>query len=114
MKLILIGLVAGVSSGLFGVGGGLVMVPLLVWLCGVDQHRAHATSLAAIVAIAGVAAIVFAQDGSVDLRAGAVLAAGALVGAPLGARLLARTEAGRVRIAFGVLQVIVGLVLVLQ
>jgi uncharacterized membrane protein YfcA len=79
-----------------------------------DQHRSHATSLAAIIAIAGVAAIVFARDGSVDLGVGLVLAAGALIGAPLGARLLARTEAGRVRIAFGVLQIIVGLVLVLQ
>ena len=90
------------------------MVPLLVWLAGQDQHRAHATSLAAIIVIAGVAAIVFAQDGSVDVRVGATLAVGALVGAPLGARLLAETDAGRVRIAFGVLQVIVGLVLVLQ
>jgi uncharacterized membrane protein YfcA len=114
VKLILIGFVAGISSGLFGVGGGLVMVPLLVWLCGMDQRRAHATSLAAIIAIAGVAAFVFAHNGSVDLRAGAVLAVGALVGAPLGARLLSRTEAGRVRIVFGVFQLIVGLILVLQ
>ena len=114
MKLILIGFIAGLSSGLFGVGGGLVMVPLLVWLCSFEQRRAHATSLAAIILIAGVAAGVFAVDGAVDLGTGLILAVGALVGAPLGARLLARTDADRVRIAFGIFQVIVGVTLVLS
>ena len=114
MKLILIGFIAGLSSGLFGVGGGLVMVPLLVWLLTFEQRRAHATSLAAIILIAGVAAGVFALEGEVDIRTGLVLAIGALVGAPLGAKLLARTEADRVRIAFGIFQVLIGVTLVLS
>lgn len=90
------------------------MVPLLVWLVSFEQRRAHATSLAAIILIAGVAAGVFALDGEVDVGTGVILAIGALVGAPLGARLLARTEAHRVQIAFGIFQVIVGIALVLS
>jgi uncharacterized membrane protein YfcA len=66
VRLILIGFLAGLASGLFGVGGGIVMVPLLVWLVAFDQHRAHATSLAAIVVIAAAGAIVFGNAGSID------------------------------------------------
>jgi uncharacterized membrane protein YfcA len=57
-KLVLIGLAAGVLGGGLGVGGGIVMVPLLV-LVGSDRHRAHATSLAAIVFIAVAGAVSF-------------------------------------------------------
>ena len=112
MKLILIGLVAGVASGLLGVGGGIVMVPLLVWACSFEQRRAHATSLAAIVPIAAAGAAVYAADISVDLRVGALLALGSIVGAPLGARLLARSAESTLKIAFGVMQIAIGISLV--
>jgi uncharacterized protein len=114
LKFLLIGFLAGISSGLFGVGGGLVMVPLLVWLCSFEQRRAHATSLAAIIPIATVAAAVFAIDGEIDFKSGGLLAVGALVGAPIGAWMLSRTDAARVRVAFGLFQVAVGLILVLS
>ena len=74
-----IGVAAGLLSGLFGVGGGIVMVPALV-LLGMGQHRAHAASLGAIVPIATVGAIVFGGASAVDLPAAAVLAAGGVVG----------------------------------
>lgn len=51
VRLILIGALAGLFSGFFGVGGGFIMVPLLLAVARFDQHRAHATSLAAIVLI---------------------------------------------------------------
>jgi uncharacterized membrane protein YfcA len=85
-----VGLVAGVAGGLFGVGGGVVIVPALVLWFGLDQHRAHATSLAAITAIAGAALIPFLADGAVDVSAALALLAGAAVGAYTGARLMAR------------------------
>lgn len=112
MKLILIGLLAGLASGLLGVGGGIVMVPLLVWLCAFDQRPAHATSLAAIVPIAAAGAAVYATDVSVDLRVAALLALGSIVGAPLGARLLARTSEAALKISFGILNLIIGISLV--
>ncbi|MQB00924.1 MAG: TSUP family transporter [Actinobacteria bacterium] len=66
-KVLAIGLVAGLASGLLGVGGGIVMVPLLTAFVGLDQHRAHATSLAAIVPIAAVGALTFALSDSIDV-----------------------------------------------
>ena len=109
-----IGSAGGLLAGLFGVGGGIVMVPLLVILCGFSQHRAHAMSLAGIVPIAVVGAIVFALQGEVDPGIAGLLAAGSLVGAPLGARILDRTPEARLRIAFGVLVLGVAVSLVLQ
>lgn len=95
-------------SGLLGVGGGIVMVPLLVSR-GLSQHRAHATSLAAIVPIAVVGGAAFALDGEVDYSIALLLAAGSLVGAPLGARVMAGTREAPLKIAFGVFMVVVAI-----
>ena len=108
------GLAAGVLSGLLGVGGGVVMVPLLVAVIGLTQHEAHATSLAAIIPIAAVGALRFAADGTVDVGLAALLAAGSLVGAPLGARLMARIGAGSLGMLFGALMIAVALQLLLS
>jgi uncharacterized membrane protein YfcA len=102
-----IGAVAGVGSGLLGVGGGIVMVPLLTAVLAFGQHRAHATSLAAIVPIAAVGAAKFAIEGHTDLALAGALAAGAIVGAPLGARLMARSGEGLLKTLFGVLMLAV-------
>jgi uncharacterized protein len=109
-----IGSAGGLLAGLFGVGGGIVMVPLLVIVCGFSQHRAHAMSLTGIVPIAAVGAIEFALQGQVDAGIAGLLAAGSLVGAPLGARILDRTPEARLRIAFGILVLGVAVSLVLQ
>lgn len=91
---------AGFLSGLFGVGGGLVMVPALVLLVGMAQHRAHATSLAAIIPIAIVGAVIFGGAQSVDLVAAALLVAGSLVGVQLGTRLMERLSSDRLTLVF--------------
>lgn len=109
----LIGAVAGFASGLVGVGGGIVMVPLLLAMLGATQHEAHATSLAAIVLIAGVGAAAFGSAGEVELEAAVPLAVGALVGAPVGARVMAGSGEARLKAAFGVITIVVGLVMVL-
>lgn len=100
---VLVGLVAGAASGLLGVGGGIVMVPLLTLFAGLSQHRAHATSLAAIVPIAVVSGGTFAVAGEVDYRVAAALAVGAIIGAPLGANLMSRTGEGLLKTMFGIL-----------
>lgn len=85
-----IGLAAGLLSGLFGVGGGTVIVPLLVLLLHVDQRLAAGTSLAAIVPTASVGVISYAMTGAVAWIPALILAAGAVVGAQIGTRLLPR------------------------
>lgn len=103
----LIGLAAGIASGLLGVGGGIVIVPLVVLVLGLTQHRAHATSLAAIVPIATVAAIPYAVSGHADYGIAGCLAAGGLIGAPIGARTLGRSDEGTLKILFGLLMIAV-------
>lgn len=94
MKLALIGLVAGFMSALLGVGGGIVVVPLLILLLAYTPHAATATSLAAIGITALAGAITFAIAGEVDpahaLLVGLPAAAGATVGATLQQRVRAR------------------------
>lgn len=114
LKAVGIGMAAGIASGLLGIGGGLVIVPLLVGLLSVSQHHAHATSLAAIVLIAAGGAVAFGSAGEVDLPIAGFLAVGALAGAPIGARLMARTSEARLKVAFGALMVVVGVSLVLS
>ncbi len=97
-----VGLVGGVFSGLLGVGGGIVMVPLLVLAFGFGQRTAHALSLAAIIPIAVVGAATYAAEGELDLPVAAALALGAIVGAKYGASALARIDEGRLKVVFGV------------
>jgi len=88
-----LGVAAGFVGGLFGVGGGTVMVPALVLWLGLSQHRAHATSVTAIVATASAALVQFAVDREVEWDAAGFLLIGALVGAYFGARFMARLPA---------------------
>ena len=92
-KPITLGLAAGLLGGMFGVGGGIIMVPGLVLWLGLDQHRAHATSIATIVLIAGAGVIPFAVDGEVEWAHAAWMVAGSLTGAYFGARFVSRIPA---------------------
>lgn len=90
LPLLSIGVIGGVFAGLFGVGGGLVMVPLLLAFTRLDQRQASATSLLAIVPTAITSAAQYGFRGEIDVGAAALLAIGALAGAPLGTLLLRR------------------------
>ena len=81
-------------------GGGIVFVPGLVLWLHLDQHRAHSTSVAAIVAVAAAALVPFAAEGTVDWVAAVSLFVGAGLGAYLGARLMARVPADWLRYGF--------------
>lgn len=109
-----IGLAAGVLSGLFGVGGGIIMVPGMVLLAGIAQQRASATSLAAIVPIAAVAAVIFGQADSLNLPAAAVLMVGSIIGVQVGARLMARIGEDRLRIGFAIFMIAVAVTMLVS
>ncbi|MEJ1154963.1 sulfite exporter TauE/SafE family protein [Microbacterium marmarense] len=95
-----IGLIAGLMSGLFGVGGGTVIVPLLVLLLGFEQRLAAGTSLAAIVPTATVGVVSYALSDSVAWIPALILAATAVIGAQVGTWLLARLSATILRWSF--------------
>ncbi|MGD0859475.1 MAG: sulfite exporter TauE/SafE family protein [Terracidiphilus sp.] len=84
--ILLVGLVVGMFSGVVGIGGGILFVPALIWLLGMDQHKAQGTSLGALLAPVGIFAFMeYYRKGNADLRVGLLLAAGFLVGGYFGA-----------------------------
>lgn len=85
---LLIGAIAGMLSGLFGVGGGIVIVPALLALTSMERKLAHGTSLAATLPIAAASLVTYSVNGNVDWPVAACLAAGAIVGAVVGTQLL--------------------------
>ena len=84
----IVGLAAGLLGGLFGVGGGLIIVPGLVSLAGMDRRLAHGTSLAATLPIAAASLITYVSHGNVDWAVAFFLAIGAIAGAIVGTTLL--------------------------
>jgi hypothetical protein len=108
-----IGIVGGFISGLFGVGGGIVIVPALIYWAGFTQHRATGTSLAVLLLPIGLAATAqYYRYGNVDLRAAAILATTMLVSSWFGAVLANRISGPHLRLAFGIFVVVVGIYLI--
>jgi hypothetical protein len=84
--ILLVGLAVGVVSGVVGIGGGVLFIPALIWLLGMDQHKAQGTSLGALLAPVGIFAFMeYYRKGNADLRVGLLLAAGFLEGGYFGA-----------------------------
>ena len=113
IALVFTGLLGGLLSGVFGVGGGIVMVPLLISLARMDQRRAATTSLAAIVPTSIVGSLTYLANGHIDLVAGAIIAAGAVVGSVIGTNLLRRIPLFWLRWLFIALLVVVAVRMVL-
>jgi hypothetical protein len=99
----LFGLLAGALGGLMGVGGGILLVPLLTHVLRRPQHEAHGTSLAFIIATSLAATALYVRQEHVQVPLAAFLAVGAVPGVLLGARLARAMSARRLRQAFGLL-----------
>ena len=100
MRLIAIGVAAGFFSALFGVGGGIVVVPLLILAAGFDERSAMATSLASIGLIALAGTISYGLRGDVDIGYGLLLGIPAALGAVGGTALQQRVEGPALSLAF--------------
>jgi uncharacterized membrane protein YfcA len=109
VRLVVIGLVAGLFSSLFGVGGGLVIVPLLIMICGFGAKEATATSLGAIgvTALAGVT--LYALDGKVDVKYAALVGIPAIAGSLVGTAVQQRLSGRAVTIGFAGLVAAIGI-----
>src|SRR4051812_28170577 len=101
---VLLGLAAGVLSGLLGIGGAIVIIPALVYVFGFPQHRAEGTTLALMVPPIGILAVIpFFKRGCVDVRAAALICLGFLLGGLIGGRLAAGISGPVLQRLFGVL-----------
>jgi uncharacterized membrane protein YfcA len=98
-----IGLLAGIASGFVGIGGGLIIVPALVFAIGLSQHAAQGTSLAMMIPPIGILAVIsYYKAGAVELQHAAVLAITFVLGAWLGSKWALRMNPALVRLVFGV------------
>jgi uncharacterized protein len=113
LTLAAIGTLAGLFSGLFGVGGGAVIVPLLVLWLGLDERAATGTSLAAIVVIAGAATAVHGAYGNVHLGEGLLVGVPAVAGVLIGTELQQRIPSKAISLVFSAMLVVVAMDLLL-
>ncbi len=113
LLLIVIGLSAGMLSGLFGIGGGVLIVPALVYGLGFSQKLATGTSLAILLPPVGLAAVLeYYRGGYVDIKAAAFIAIALVIGAWFGARWGSQASTEGLKAGFGIFLVVLGLYIV--
>lgn len=101
--ILVIGLCAGVLSGLVGVGGGLIIVPALIFFLGFNQHQAQGTSLGLLLLPVGILAVInYHNKGNVDVRVVAIMSIAFLAGGWIGSRLALRLPEDAVKKIFAV------------
>jgi uncharacterized membrane protein YfcA len=113
-QLVAIGVLGGLLSGLLGVGGGIVMVPLLVLWARYGQRDAHAASLGAIIPISIAGIATYGIAGEVKVGPAIALAAGSIFGAQLGAGILARIDERLLKGVFGLFLLAVAVLMVVR
>ncbi|PYV31010.1 MAG: permease [Acidobacteria bacterium] len=110
-----LGLFAGIISGLIGIGGGIVIVPTLVFLFHFSQHRAQGTTLALLVPPIGIlAAWAYYRQGYVDLKVAALICAGFVIGGLLGAKVATSLSNAMLEKVFGVALLLIALKMILS
>ena len=111
--LIAIGVLAGMLSGFVGVGGGIIIVPALMWALGFTQHQATGTSLGVLLLPVGILAVWnFHRSGNLDWRAALVIGATFVVGAYFGSKLSLSLPPDTVKKVFGGVMIIAALKLI--
>lgn len=107
-SLVLVGLGVGVLSGIVGVGGGIILIPILVYFYGFSQHMAQGTSTAMLLPPIGIlAAYTYYKNGFVDVRAASLICAGFVFGGLFGARIAVGVSNESLRRGFGVVLMLI-------
>jgi len=107
---VLIGLIAGILSGMFGVGGGIIIVPALMYLCGFSQLKAQGTSLAIMLPPVGILAFIsYYKRGQVDIQSGILICIFLVVGSVFGAKIANNIPITILKRSFGVLMILISL-----
>ncbi|OGO76876.1 MAG: permease [Clostridiales bacterium GWB2_37_7] len=112
-KLLLIGLISGLVNGLFGSGGGTILVPCLVFIMDVEDHKAHATAIAIILPLSILSSIIYYRYNVVDFTLTAKVAIGSVLGGIIGSMLLNKLSVNVLRKFFGIVMIIAAVRMVL-
>lgn len=105
-KLIAIGLIMGLCNGLFGSGGGTILVPGMVFLLGLEDHKAHATAIMIILPLTILSTIIYYGNSYIDWPTTFKVVSGGMAGSLVGALLFNKIPAGTLRKVFGVFMII--------
>lgn len=108
-----IGFIVGLVNGIFGSGGGTVLVPCLVFLMGIEDHKAHATAISIILPLSIISSIIYFKYNVTDLALTLKVVAGSILGAIVGSCLLNRVSINVLRKIFGIVMIIAAIRMVL-
>ena len=109
IKNTVIGLFTGFINGVFGSGGGTLLVPILNNILKVEEHKSHATALAIIIFLSTTSSIVYISKGTYDIKLTIQAAIGSIIGGIIGAKLLCKVTGKFLRISFGIIMIIAAL-----
>lgn len=112
-KLLIIGLFTGLVNGLFGSGGGTVLVPCLVFLMSIEDHKAHATAISIILPLSILSSLIYYRYNVVDIALTLKVAAGSIAGGIIGSMLLNKLPVNVLRKFFGLIMLIAAVRMVL-
>ena len=112
--ILIIGIIAGVFSGFIGIGGGLIVVPCLVFFLGFTQHKAQGTSLAMMLPPIGIMAVYnYHKQGDVDFKVAMILCVSFIVGSFFGSKLALALTPEQIKKAFGAIIIVLGIKMLL-
>lgn len=113
-KLLIIGLITGFVNGIFGSGGGTIIVPALIFIIGIEDHKSHATAISVILPLSIISTIVYMSHGVLNLNIAVFVAIGGIVGGFIGAKLLNIIPSRILRKIFGIFMIIAAIRLVIK
>ncbi|AFS78056.1 putative permease [Gottschalkia acidurici 9a] len=109
LKILFIGLITGIVNGLFGSGGGTIVVPALVFLLHIEDHKSHATAISIILPLTIISTFIYFRNGIIDFKVALIIASGGIIGGYIGAKLLNKVPRSMLRKIFGLFMIIAGL-----
>lgn len=114
MKNVLIGIISGIISGMFTAGGGLILVPIFVYILKLSEKQSRATSLLCVLPMVIVTAIIYSKNNYIDWWLGIKCAIGGIIGGIIGSKLLDKIPAKYLKISFIVFLFYAGISLILK
>ena len=105
----LIGIFTGFVNGIFGSGGGTLLVPILNNIVKIEEHKSHATALSIIIFLTSASSVIYVSRGTYDINLTLKVAIGSIIGGILGAKLLSKITGKVLRISFGTIMILAAL-----
>lgn len=105
----LIGIFTGFVNGIFGSGGGTLLVPILNNIVKIEEHKSHATALSIIIFLTSASSVIYISKGTYDISLTLKVALGSVIGGIIGAKLLSKVTGKFLRISFGTIMILASL-----